>query len=84
LQTIKSGKKSTKVNTTRNFPLRDTFDFIDKITFPYLKSRYEAAILSKQSVLFVTSTDTNYENWKWNVYRVIDDKLELLRQDVYQ
>lgn len=63
---------------------KGTFEFVDKVTYPYWKSRYEVAILIKRGVLFVTSTDRNYENWKWAVYQVDDAQLKLLREENYR
>lgn len=61
-----------------------TFEFVDKVSYPYWKSRYEVAILIKQGVLFITNTDSDYENWTWNVFKIKDERLDLLRQEVYQ
>jgi hypothetical protein len=63
---------------------KGSFEFVDKVTYPYWKSRYEVAILIKRGVLFVTSTDRDYENWKWTVYKVEDERLKQLREENYQ
>lgn len=60
------------------------FEYVDKVSFPYWRSRYEVAILIKQGVLLVTNTDRSYENWTWNVYQINDEKLDLLRKEEFQ
>lgn len=60
------------------------FEFVDKVSYSYWKSRYEVAILIKRGVLFVTSTDMDYENWTWNVFQIKNYKLDLLRKETYQ
>lgn len=61
-----------------------SFEFIDKVYYPYFKTRYEVAVLIKRGVLFVTNTDMNYKNWTWNVYQIKDKSLALLNREVYQ
>jgi hypothetical protein len=63
---------------------KETFEFVDKISFFYWRSRYEVAILIKKGELFITSTDRDYENWTWNAYQISDQSLKLLRKEVYQ
>jgi hypothetical protein len=63
---------------------KGTFDFVDKVTYKYWRSRYEVAILIQNRALFVTSTDPQYDKWSWDIYRVGNDKLNLLKKEVYQ
>jgi hypothetical protein len=61
-----------------------TFEFVDKVSFNYWRSRYEVAVLIRRGVLFVTSTDFDYDKWTWNVYKVKNNSLELVSKEVYQ
>ncbi|HEY3252271.1 MAG TPA: hypothetical protein VGK25_14270 [Ignavibacteria bacterium] len=63
---------------------KGTFEFIDKVTYPYWRSRYEVSILIKNRALFVTNADSTYENWTWNIYRIGDDKLNLVKKQSFQ
>jgi hypothetical protein len=60
-----------------------TFNYVDKVSFPYWKTRYEVAPLIKRGVLFVTSTDQSYENWVWNAYEINEENLELVNRITY-
>jgi hypothetical protein len=62
---------------------KGTFDFVDKVNYPYWKSRYEVATLMKRGLLYVTSTDPNYRVWTWNKYQVKNGKLAHLGEDTY-
>lgn len=60
------------------------FEFVDKISYPYWKTRYEVAILIKRGVLFVTNTDRDYAKWAWNIFRIKDEKLDLMKKEIYE
>ncbi len=60
------------------------FNFIDKVSFPYWRSRYEVSVLIRRGVLYVTSTDVDYNDWKWNVFRIKEEGLELVNTEIYQ